>query len=71
MPKQPIDIMLDAIDFTPIERTEDPAPGVLYATHEGILRIQGFDFKVYQLSDGRRVIDADDVEHFFTPQPNE
>ena len=36
-------------------------PGVLYATHSGTLEIGAARFRVYQLNDGRRVFDADDV----------
>lgn len=40
----------------------DPLP---HATHYALLDLCGFTFRCYQLSDGRRVFDADDVERFF------
>lgn len=41
------------------------APEGLHATHVGVLAFYGFDLRVYQLSNGNRVIDADDVKAFF------
>jgi len=57
--------MLDAVKFTEIQRDEHPTDGTLYATHEGVLAIGTFRFKVYQLNNGERVLDAKDVEQFF------
>lgn len=35
--------------------------GTLYATHQGVLEIGAAKLRVYQLNDGQRVFDADDV----------
>lgn len=60
----PIDRMIDAVAMTPLPASPHEGGG-LYATHEGRLTVGAFTFRVYQLSDGQRVIDADDVERFF------
>lgn len=59
-----INNLLDRIDWRPtgLPSTVD---GSLYATHTGELEIAGFRFRCCQLSDGSRVLDADDVHDFF------
>jgi hypothetical protein len=56
---QPINAVLNALDWKPV-----PAPTVLtnlpYVTHEGILSIGNSDLHLFQLSDGQRVINAED-----------
>ena len=42
-------------------------PDVLYATHQGTLEIGAAKLRVYQLNDGQRVFDADDVAAFLMP----
>ena len=68
MDNHPINRLLDAVKFTEIQREEQPQEGALYATHEGVLVIGTFQFKVYQLNNGERVLDAKDVEQFFASQ---
>lgn len=66
--RTPMDAMLDGLEWTALPRdNEEPWDGVLpYATHEGVLRMPGCPpLRVYQLSDGSRVIDAADLETFF------
>ena len=63
--KSPIDIMLDNVKWEPVYHTDANDDDIRIATHTGILDFGGFKFKVYQLDDGRRVIDAEDVEKFF------
>ena len=63
---EPIDRMLDAVEW--VELVEDDAPrpdGELFATHMGKLKIGEFEMRVYQLSNGLRVLDVDDVAEFF------
>jgi len=45
----------------------DRAPEGLHATHQGVFEIAGATFRVYQLSDGQRVIDAEDLAAFLSP----
>lgn len=66
--KSPIEIMLDKVDWKPIKRHQevelvDTAYPV--ATHSGILKIGDIELKVYQLSDGQRVIDQESFLKFF------
>jgi hypothetical protein len=65
--KTPIDMIMDGIEWRPITGVlrDDSGSFLPSATHEGILRIMDFEFKCYQLSDGRRVINGDDVINFF------
>jgi len=60
-----IEAMLDAVDWQPTQQ-EPPESGGRYATHEGVLSIGEFPFRVYQLNTGERVLHADDVQAFFT-----
>ena len=58
------------LDDLPLEPVPPPpggdGPGGLpYVTHAGTLRVAGHELRVYQLSDGRRVIDGADLERFF------
>lgn len=66
MSREPIDMMLDGVTW--VERTE-PTPeddSIPYATHEGVLDLTGFaSLRVYRLSNGMAVINADDLEAFF------
>lgn len=60
----PIDAMLSTIEWQATNATP-PADGSLFATHEGTLDIGGFVFRCYQLNDGRRVFNAEDIDRFF------
>jgi hypothetical protein len=63
----PAEAMMNTVEWEVIELDANMLAndGIPYATHEGILNIGGFDFKCYQLSDGRRVFDAESVHRFF------
>jgi hypothetical protein len=65
MSKAPIDMMLDGLTWKPVEWAEQPPDDIPHVTHEGVLEVAGFTFRVYQLSDGRRVIHQEDFEKFF------
>lgn len=62
-----MDLMLDRVDWKAIPREADftPHDNLPVATHEGILDICGQKLRVFQLSDGTRLIDKDDFESFF------
>ena len=71
MAKPPIEMMLDGIEWTAIETPLNPQTlgldGAPVATHTGELRIgNNPPIRCYQLSDGRRILDADDVHAFFS-----
>lgn len=66
MSTKPMDALLDRLDW---EAVPEPASRVLddpYVTHQGVMYIADHALRVYQLSDGQRVIDADDLESFFS-----
>jgi hypothetical protein len=64
--KQPIEAALDALEWKPIADENIHEDGTYpYATHEGVLEIGTMKLKVYQLSDGKRVIAHDDFLAFF------
>lgn len=60
-----------------IEAPSQPpsSDGTPHVTHTGTLDLAGFKFRCYQLSDGCRVVDKEDVDAFFgavtatPPQP--
>jgi hypothetical protein len=48
-------------------RKPSEARGMPYPTHQGVISLDGKgEIKVYQLSDGQRVVDAHDLHQFFT-----
>lgn len=61
----PIDQMMNAVEWQPVEGEMVADDGLPYATHTGVLNIGGFAFKCYQLNTGQRLIDAEDMERFF------
>lgn len=63
--KPPIDLILDQIEWEELPPWDGLETGDVYTTHEGNLRIAGADLRCYQLSDGKRVIDAEDFARFF------
>lgn len=70
MAKHPAELMMDALEWNaaPDDGTraaESKASGLPYATHEAVLDLGGFEIKCYQLSDGQRILDAEDVREFF------
>ena len=68
MSRAPIDIVLDRVDWKVVEQQEDdPASndGIPYATHWGEMDFMGHTLRCYRLSDGRAVINADDLDEFF------
>lgn len=60
----PISRMLDAVEWEVLP-PQEPSDGLPVATHAGILTIAGYPFRVFQLSNGQRVFDADDLAQFF------
>jgi hypothetical protein len=59
--KEPIDILLDDVKWEPIVGSFVDS-SIPFATHQGLLKIGELQLKVYQLSDGQRVLDMADVE---------
>lgn len=61
--KSPIELLLDRVEWREVAQ-EFPEAEELHATHEGCLYIGDIPLRVYQLSDGTRVIEASDMERF-------
>lgn len=59
MPNDAIDRLLDAVAWEAVDPPPAADDGLPCATHEGRLSIGGVELMVYQLSDGRRVIEQD------------
>lgn len=60
----PIDAAMNALIWNPIPGAKQA--GILpVATHEAVMHIGGHSIRCYVLSDGQRVLNADDVEAFF------
>jgi hypothetical protein len=51
---------LDGVDWKPIERIQVVGHDV-YATHEGFIHLDEETLHVFKLSNGERVVDADDI----------
>lgn len=66
MSKAPIETILDRLDWQEIPGDVLVDDGLPYATHSGVLDIGGFVLRCYQLSDGQRLFDAEDVERFYS-----
>lgn len=62
--KAPIERLLDEIEWTPAPPPDTKDDDVSYVTHSGILELGSVKFRCYQLSDGRRILDAEDVNTF-------
>lgn len=65
MSKTPIEMMLDGLTWVPVPDSEIHEDGTYpYATHSGEMDFMGHKLRCYRLSDGRAVINADDLSAF-------
>lgn len=60
MSRTPVDDALDRVEWHPCDVVAS-IDGIPHATHSGVLKLGTVELKVYQLSDGRRIIDAADL----------
>ncbi len=72
MSKTPFDIMLDKADWQELPRPIVQAEleselegGVPFATHQGTITVADKTLRVFQLSNGQRIIEANDMAAFF------
>lgn len=66
MAKEPIEIMLDKVNWVVIPRPDDfDSQGIPYATHRGILNIMGNELECFILDDGRRIFSAESIHKLF------
>jgi hypothetical protein len=56
-----VKVLLDRVDWQPVPQEIQRPIDMPHVTHEGILKIAGLTLRVYQLSDGQRVIDANEI----------
>lgn len=64
--KKPFDSFLNAVEWEEIETPpNDYECGLPRATHRGVLKIGEFELRCYQLDNGQRIFDAEDVAEFF------
>lgn len=61
--KSPVDSLLDAVEWEAIDVEREP--GVVIATHKGVLEIGSVRLRCYKLEDGRRVFATEDVRALF------
>lgn len=59
------DTYLDALVIWEPTGAADDGSGLPYPTHTGVLSIGELTIRCYQLSDGRRLIDAEDAARLF------
>lgn len=66
MSKSPIDTILDSVEWVPLEwaNKEPDDSDIPVATHSGILTLGKHSLRVYQLSNGMRIIDQADMIAF-------
>lgn len=60
-----MDYILDGVQWEQVVGTQGNSDDLPWVTHQGIFDFAGVRLRCYQLSDGRRVFDADDVEAAF------
>lgn len=56
-----LDTLLDAVKWERIDATPADTNGLPYATHRGVLSLDGQELRCFQLNDGRRILHAEDV----------
>lgn len=61
----PIEMMLDGVTWIRNENVKGTDSGQPYATHHGVLELEGHKLRCYRLNTGQAVFDADDVNEFF------
>lgn len=61
-----VDAAFAGVEWTAIDWKGKEPTDSAYATHTGVLMIGDFAMKVFQLDTGQRIIDADDLDRFFT-----
>jgi len=70
--KTVMDVILDSLEWRPLgepDQYEGEDATLPHATHEGLLQIGNARLRCFQLSDGRRVFDLDDIEKCFMERP--
>lgn len=62
--KTVVELILDEVEWVPIDGVQAEDDGIPVATHEGVLRVAGLELAVFRLSDGKRVIEKGSFTRF-------
>lgn len=62
--KTPIELLMDGVEWT--EHEAQPESELPHATHSGVLKIGKIELRVYRLSTGQAIINAEDFERLFS-----
>lgn len=65
MPKTPIEMILDGVEWVAAEGDAPSDSDLPYVTHSGVLNIGGHSLQCFRLSNGEAVFEAEDFERFF------
>ena len=63
--RSPMSYILDGVLWERVASVQENSDGLPWVTHQGVFDFAGARLRCYQLSDGQRVFDADDVEAAF------
>lgn len=64
--KKPIDMMFDGVQWVECSEPEVIEDGIPYVTHSGEVTFPGLGtMRCYRVSDGRAMLDGDDMERVF------
>lgn len=67
----PTEILLNKVQWTKVAVDKgNTGTGMPYVTHQGTLKLDDVELRCYQLNDGRRIFDAEDIERLFGLVPN-
>ena len=65
MKKQPIDTLLDSVDWQPVPFDRLPSGHIPYATHHGVLKIGDCELECVVLNTGERLFTEEGLLKFF------
>ena len=63
--RSPMRYIMDGVQREQVVGTQGNSDDLPWVTHQGVFDFAGARLRCYQLSDGQRVFDADDVEAAF------
>lgn len=61
--------ILEDVAWTEEPKHDSPTLGFPYVTHSGVLDLAGVKLRCYRLSDGRAILDAEDIHAFLAGIP--
>ena len=63
--RSPMNYVLDGVLWEQAGGPQEDSADLPWVTHQGVVDFAGVRLRCYQLSDGQRVFDADDIEAAF------